>query len=79
MFGFDVLVDQQQKPHLLEVNFSPSLNTDSDLDLDVKSKVRHRRNMVVYMIQHVTGTEDDGPRPYAGQPHDGRKTEVVEG
>lgn len=44
MFGFDVLVDQQQKPHLLEVNFAPSLNTDSDLDLDVKSKVRHRRN-----------------------------------
>lgn len=39
MFGFDVLVDQQQRPHLLEVNFSPSLNTDSDLDLEVKSKV----------------------------------------
>ena len=39
MFGFDVLVDQQQRPHLLEVNFAPSLNTDSDLDLEVKSKV----------------------------------------
>lgn len=39
MFGFDVLVDEQQRPHLLEVNFAPSLNTDSDLDLEVKSKV----------------------------------------
>ena len=39
MFGFDVLVDQQQRPHLLEVNFAPSLNTDSDLDLEVKSEV----------------------------------------
>eukprot|EP00903_Cladosiphon_okamuranus_P011769 g11063.t1 len=39
MFGFDVLVDEQQRPHLLEVNFAPSLNTDSELDLEVKSKV----------------------------------------
>ncbi|CAM9200114.1 unnamed protein product [Ectocarpus fasciculatus] len=39
MFGFDVLVDRQQRPHLLEVNFAPSLNTDSDLDLEIKSKV----------------------------------------
>lgn len=39
MFGFDVLVDEQHRPHLLEVNFAPSLNTDSDLDLEVKSKV----------------------------------------
>lgn len=39
MFGFDILVDRKLKPHLLEVNFAPSLNTDSDLDLDVKSKV----------------------------------------
>lgn len=42
MFGFDVLVDRQQRPHLLEVNFAPSLNTDSDLDLEIKSKVRYR-------------------------------------
>ena len=40
MFGFDVLVDRNLKPHLLEVNFAPSLNTDSSLDLSVKSRVR---------------------------------------
>ncbi|CAM9612795.1 unnamed protein product, partial [Sphacelaria rigidula] len=39
MFGFDVLVDSELKPHLMEVNFAPSLNTDSALDLKVKSKV----------------------------------------
>ncbi|CAM9736852.1 unnamed protein product [Ascophyllum nodosum] len=39
MFGFDVLVDRNLKPHLLEVNFAPSLNTDSSLDLSVKSRV----------------------------------------
>lgn len=40
MFGFDVLVDRKRRPYLLEVNFAPSLNTGSALDLLVKSKVR---------------------------------------
>lgn len=39
LFGFDVLIDANLNPFLLEVNFSPSLNTDSPLDLQVKSKV----------------------------------------
>lgn len=40
MFGFDVLIDRELKPHLMEVNFAPSLNTDSTLDFQVKSKVK---------------------------------------
>lgn len=48
MFGFDVLVDSELKPHLMEVNFAPSLNTDSALDLKVKSKVRVREEDGVY-------------------------------
>ena len=39
LFGFDVLIDEALQPHLLEVNFSPSLNTDSPLDFNIKSKV----------------------------------------
>lgn len=39
LFGFDVLIDESLQPHLLEVNFSPSLNTDSPLDFNIKSKV----------------------------------------
>ncbi|CAM9607844.1 unnamed protein product, partial [Choristocarpus tenellus] len=39
MFGFDVLVDDKQMPHLMEVNFAPSLNIDTNLDFQVKSKV----------------------------------------
>mmetsp|Transcript_4981 Transcript_4981/g.6845 ORF Transcript_4981/g.6845 Transcript_4981/m.6845 type:complete len:631 (+) Transcript_4981:167-2059(+) len=39
MFGFDILVDNSHNPWLMEVNFAPSLNTDSELDLSVKSKV----------------------------------------
>lgn len=39
LFGFDVLIDETHNPWLLEVNFSPSMNTDSDLDLSVKANV----------------------------------------
>lgn len=39
LFGFDVLLDSALKPWLLEVNLSPSLATDSSLDLFVKSNL----------------------------------------
>ena len=37
LLGFDVLIDQDLKPWLLEVNLSPSMNTDSALDIKIKS------------------------------------------
>jgi len=39
LYGFDVLVDEDLKPWLLEVNLSPSLTADSPLDLQVKSSL----------------------------------------
>lgn len=39
LLGFDILIDDDLVPWLLEVNLSPSLNTDSPLDLRVKSKL----------------------------------------
>lgn len=37
LFGFDILIDKNLKPWLLEINLSPSLNCDSPLDVRLKS------------------------------------------
>lgn len=32
LFGFDILIDSKLQPWLIEVNLSPSLGCDSDID-----------------------------------------------
>lgn len=39
IFGYDILLDSDLKPWLVEVNLSPSLATDSPLDLTIKSNL----------------------------------------
>lgn len=36
LFGFDVILDEQCKPYIVEVNISPSLHSNSPLDISVK-------------------------------------------
>ncbi|XP_026471545.1 probable tubulin polyglutamylase TTLL2 [Ctenocephalides felis] len=40
-FGFDVLVDEELRPWLLEVNISPGLGNDCDVDSTVKKPLLH--------------------------------------
>ena len=39
MFGFDIILDSDLKPWILEVNLSPSLAFDSPLDFHIKSNL----------------------------------------
>lgn len=39
LLGYDVLIDSDLKPWLMEVNLSPSLATESPLDLKIKSQL----------------------------------------
>ncbi|KAM7537745.1 hypothetical protein Aperf_G00000061556 [Anoplocephala perfoliata] len=39
LFGFDILLDSELRPWLLEVNISPSLHTSTKIDIDIKSEV----------------------------------------
>ena len=37
LFGFDVLIDSELEPWLLEVNLTPALSCDSPLDQKIKA------------------------------------------
>lgn len=39
VFGFDILIDSDLKPWLIEVNLSPSLSPDSPLDMTIKTNL----------------------------------------
>lgn len=39
ILGFDIIIDQNLKPWLLEVNHTPSFSADSDLDYKIKSNL----------------------------------------
>ena len=39
MLGFDILIDEEFKPWLLEINHSPSFCTDSPLDYIIKKSL----------------------------------------
>lgn len=39
ILGFDVLLDDCLRPWLIEINLSPSLNTDSAIDLKIKGNM----------------------------------------
>ena len=39
LFGFDVILDENLKPWIVEVNISPSLHSNSPLDVSIKGQM----------------------------------------
>ena len=59
LFGFDVMVDSTMKPWLLEVNSSPAMSMDNQIDYKVKPdllrdtlKLVHFENYGEYVDRH---------------------------
>ena len=54
VLGFDILLDHNYRPWLLEVNHSPSLNTDTPLDYRIKKA----------LLTEVMDLLQVGPNPF---------------
>ncbi|XP_071479544.1 tubulin monoglutamylase TTLL4-like [Diadema antillarum] len=51
LFGFDIMLDENLKPWILEVNISPSLHSNAELDVQVKGQMmKDLLNISSFMI-----------------------------
>uniref|UniRef100_A0A8C7PSI0 Tubulin--tyrosine ligase-like protein 5 n=1 Tax=Oncorhynchus mykiss TaxID=8022 RepID=A0A8C7PSI0_ONCMY len=76
LYGFDVLIDSNLKPWLLEVNLSPSLACDAPLDLKIKASMISDMFSIVGesfslpLFLHIknksNNTDTDGPKEKPG-------------
>nr|KAF6268255.1 tubulin tyrosine ligase like 4 [Pipistrellus kuhlii] len=56
LFGFDIMLDENLKPWVLEVNISPSLHSNSPLDVSIKGQmIRDLLNLAGFVLPN---TED---------------------
>ncbi|XP_077176861.1 tubulin monoglutamylase TTLL4 isoform X2 [Paroedura picta] len=54
LFGFDVMLDENLKPWILEVNISPSLHSNSPLDVSIKGQmVRDVLNLAGFILPNA--------------------------
>ncbi|XP_013139610.1 PREDICTED: uncharacterized protein LOC106104195 isoform X2 [Papilio polytes] len=76
LFGIDVLLDEDLKPWLLEVNISPSLHSASPLDIHVKGPlVSTVLNIAQFQVPSKTNLEalsTTKPNKLTGLPYDSR-------
>ncbi|KAJ3222469.1 putative tubulin polyglutamylase ttll2 [Clydaea vesicula] len=61
LFGFDIIIDQNLKPCLLEVNLSPALSVDSSIDIEVK------KPLLSDIISMMNYTESDGDLAFVAE------------
>ena len=71
LFGYDILLDSDLNPWILEVNLAPALSADSPIDFHVKS------NLIVDMLNLVGLRRLPGKRkgrqPSKAKPYDNKE------
>ena len=57
LYGFDIILDSELNPTLLEVNLNPSLACESDLDLRVKASLMSDLFTLIGVVpyEHIKG------------------------
>ncbi|KAM6421213.1 LOW QUALITY PROTEIN: tubulin monoglutamylase TTLL4 [Rhynochetos jubatus] len=61
LFGFDIMLDENLKPWILEVNISPSLHSNSPLDVSIKGQmIRDLLNLAGFVLPSMDSVV---PRP----------------
>ncbi|XP_019061237.1 tubulin polyglutamylase TTLL4 isoform X2 [Fukomys damarensis] len=54
LFGFDIMLDEKLKPWVLEVNISPSLHSNSPLDISIKGQmIRDLLNLAGFVLPNA--------------------------
>ncbi|NWX12564.1 TTLL4 polyglutamylase, partial [Aegotheles bennettii] len=54
LFGFDIMLDENLKPWILEVNISPSLHSSSPLDVSIKGQmIRDLLNLAGFILPNT--------------------------
>jgi len=77
MYGYDILIDSNLKPWLLEINASPSLTASSKEDYRMKFNLLNDLLTIVDMEGNLTGKEDQVGGfdiIYRGKPNSGPVT-----
>lgn len=74
VLGFDVLIDEDLKPWLLEVNFTPSFTTDSALDVKIKSQIVNDTLKLVSLPEKLKKAFDKIQAQYMKRRNIGRRT-----
>ncbi|XP_073490406.1 tubulin monoglutamylase TTLL4 [Aquarana catesbeiana] len=61
LFGFDIMLDENLKPWVLEVNISPSLHSNSPLDVNIKGQmIKDLLNLAGFLLPNKEDTSNVG-------------------
>ncbi|NWW73364.1 TTLL4 polyglutamylase, partial [Climacteris rufus] len=62
LFGFDIMLDENLKPWILEVNISPSLHSNSPLDVSIKGQmIRDLLNLAGFVLPSMDSVASRTP------------------